>query len=352
MNIVYTINGEGMGHASRSSVVIDYLLSKGHTVTIFSAGVQPVRFLREKFGSVAEVMGFHMVYRENKVDRMRTAFRFMNNLSDLRKDMQTIRRSLATTQPDLVITDFDMHGQIVSSLYKVPIISIDNIQLLNYTTVKTEAKDFVDYELNVLVAKMMVPHADFYFITTFEPEMLLNKHRKKQVFFVPPLLRSKVLRQAPSQGEYILVYQTADSYSKLLPLLAQTKQNYHVYNSQHRSISKNIICKPFNEDAFIADLASAKAVITNGGFNVITEALYFQKPILSIPIANHFEQKLNSMLLTQLGLGLSAPKLTGTVLNTFLHETKKLAESPARIHFDNTILFRKLESVMHSLTNK
>lgn len=352
MNIVYTINGEGMGHASRSSVVIEYLLSKGHAVTIFSAGMQPVRYLREKFGSVAEVMGFHMVYQENRVRRVRTALRILNNLTDVRKDIKTIRRTLLTAQPDLVITDFDPHGQVVASLFKVPIISIDNIQLLNYTTLKTEPKDFIDYELNVLVAKMMVPHADYYFITTFEPDMLVNKHGQKNLFFVPPLLRSKVLQQKAQTGEHILVYQTSDSYSKLIPILAQTKEQYCIYNSRQRVNSKNIVYKTFNEDGFIADLASSKAVITNGGFNVITEALYFQKPILSIPIANHFEQKLNSMLLTALGLGQAAPRISNAVLGSFLNDIKKFAAVSSRIQFDNTVLFKKLDSVMASLTSK
>ena len=35
MNILYGVPGEGMGHATRSKVVIDHLLKKGHELYVF-----------------------------------------------------------------------------------------------------------------------------------------------------------------------------------------------------------------------------------------------------------------------------------------------------------------------------
>jgi len=50
-------------------------------------------------------------------------------------------------------------------------------------------------------------------------------------------------------------------------------------------------------------MASCKYVITNGGHNVICEALYLGKPILSFPISKAYEQFLNAYFLSKSGYG-------------------------------------------------
>ena len=348
MNIVYTINGEGMGHASRSSVVIDHLLAKGHHIAIFSAGRRPLAYLRERFGNVAEVMGLHMVYRENKVFRIRTAFRVLANIKEFRKDFATIRRSLVGFRPHAVITDFDFHGKIVATMFHVPIISIDNVQFITQAHFRVLPEDFVNYEINYLIAKMMVPHADYCFVTTFARA---KPREGMKPIFVPPLLRQKVLATRPRQGQHILVYQTSDSYTKLLPILAQSKEQFVVYNAAPTVKARNITAKEFNEDAFIQDIATSKAVITSGGFNVITEALYFKKPILSIPIRNFFEQKLNALLLQEEGLGLMVKRLSKVSLQEFINRIGSFGTARP-VKFDNTILFNKLDEVLAKLQKR
>ena len=46
--------------------------------------------------------------------------------------------------------------------------------------------------------------------------------------------------------------------------------------------------RPFSEAGFIADLSSARAVIAGGGFTLLGEAVYLQKPILSVPVRGPF----------------------------------------------------------------
>lgn len=349
MNIVYTINGEGMGHASRSSVVIDHLLSRGHRVAIFSAGEQPLRFLRAKYENVAKVMGLHMVYRNNKVHRFRTALRVLINMPEVRSDVALIRNSLESFKPEVVITDFDFHGQLISRMFHIPIMSIDNIQFLRFAKLQTHLEDFIDYEVNLLIARMMVPRADYYFVTSFLPAKLRNTAQRKKVFFIPPLLRKKIIQQKPTVGEHLLVYQTSDSYLQLLSVLAQTREQYIVYNCQKRLRSSNITYKEFDEDSFITDLASAKAIITNGGFTVISESLYYRKPVLSIPIRNHYEQKLNGYMVEQGGFGRMTMRLSKLVLEDFLSHLDTYRERAALLQFDPSEFLKRLDPVLLEL---
>lgn len=350
MNIAYTINGEGMGHASRSSVVIDHLLSRGHRVMIFSSGRKPASFLNHRFGAVAEVTGLHMVYYDNKVRRFQTAVSVLRNATGIRRDLKQMQEILADRRPDVVITDFDFHGEIIARSYHIPLISIDNIQYITQAKFRVAPEDLIDYELNYAVAKMLVPRADYYLISVFDSPELRSLKKKDTVFFVPPLIRKKIIDAKPKRGEHILVYQTSDSYTQLFSVLMQSSEQFIVYNAKYKTPVKNVICKEFNEDSFVQDLATSKAVIVNGGYNVITESLYLKKPILTIPIKNFFEQKLNGLMLQKLGYGVMVKRLSKSVLTDFVARLSQFEGNLATVSFDPSVTLQKLDEILIRLS--
>jgi UDP:flavonoid glycosyltransferase YjiC (YdhE family) len=77
-------------------------------------------------------------------------------------------------------------------------------------------------------------------------------------------------------------------------------------------------------------LASAKAVVANGGLSLIGEALYLGKPIFSVPVRNQYEQILNARYLEILGYGLEAPKVDSQLLRLFLEEHGRYASRVAK----------------------
>lgn len=346
MHIAYAINGEGMGHASRSSVVIEFLIASGYSVSIFTAGGKPLSFLQKKFGSAAEVTSLHMVYKDNRVRRLQTVLKALKNMRFVARDTRTIQRILDPNPPDVVITDFDFHGNLIARYYGVPVISIDNIQYITQAKMSLSVRDAVDFRLNYLIAKMMVPRADYFFITAFDSPELKNSRMRQRVFFIPPLLRQKILRTTPSRGDHILVYQTSDSYTALFSALIGSKERFIAYNVKRHNKLRNVICKQFDEDEFIADLASAKAVIINGGFTALTESLYLHKPVLSIPIAHHFEQRLNGMLMQQAGYGLSVTRLSPLVLREFMSRCGRYEQALQSVTFTNHRFERDLTNIL------
>jgi uncharacterized protein (TIGR00661 family) len=63
MNILYGVPGEGMGHATRSKVVIDFLLQE-HNVQVVSSS-SAYQFLLKSFPqNVHEIKGLHFAYQE------------------------------------------------------------------------------------------------------------------------------------------------------------------------------------------------------------------------------------------------------------------------------------------------
>nr|WP_279383593.1 glycosyltransferase family protein [Methanobacterium formicicum] len=109
------------------------------------------------------------------------------------------------------------------------------------------------------------------------------KTLKKSKYF-PPVLREAIMNLKPYNGEHVLVYQTSDSNVKLLDILKKFDDEFIVYGFHQDGRDENLRFKNFNEDEFFQDLARARAVIANGGFTLISEALYLGKPVLSVPV--------------------------------------------------------------------
>ena len=83
---------------------------------------------------------------------------------------------------------------------------------------------------------------------------------------------------------------------------------------------KKIKFKSFNETEFFNDLATSKAIITNGGFSLISEAIFLNKAIMSVPVKNQYEQLLNSYYLNKNNLGFFSKSINKKQFNLFLNK--------------------------------
>lgn len=67
-------------------------------------------------------------------------------------------------------------------------------------------------------------------------------------------------------------------------------------------------------------------MITNGGFNLITEALLLRKPVLSLPVIGQFEQVLNAAYLQKLGFGMCSFSTNTEIVRKFVEKKEKFRE--------------------------
>src|SRR5256885_1938654 len=83
------------------------------------------------------------------------------------------------------------------------------------------------------------------------------------------ILRREVLDLEPTTGDHVLVYQTA-TRDLVEPLAALPEHKFVVYGcGPGQSAHAHITFRPFDETQFLADLASARAVICNGGYTLM-----------------------------------------------------------------------------------
>jgi uncharacterized protein (TIGR00661 family) len=313
MRILYGVVGEGMGHAMRSRVILEHLLAQGHEVEIMASG-RAVDFLRKRIAGseVNRIHGLHIVYDENRVRRGRTLVEnVLHGTTAVPKQIASYFELIRDFQPECVISDFESWTYFYAKAHRLPIFSIDNMQILNRCAIDDDIIEGhrADFEIAKAFVKSKLPFCDWYLITTFfEPRI-----RKDKTSLHKPILRPEILASRPTRGEHLLVYQTAEGNHTLAEALQRTGIECRVYGMR-RSITEEQVegslrYRPFSEDGFIADLASARGVIAGGGFTLMGEAVYLHKPMLAVPVAGQFEQVMNGRYLEKMGYGRFAESL-------------------------------------------
>ena len=137
---------------------------------------------------------------------------------------------------------------------------------------------------------------------------------------VPPILRPEVVAAAPVGGEHLLVYSSGSRRADrraahdrpALPRLRDARR------PGGRHDRRNITFRPRSAGGFLEDLRTARAVITGGGFSLLSEAVFLGKPVLAVPLDGQFEQLMNARYLEREGFGACARDIGPGTLDAFL----------------------------------
>ncbi len=348
--ILYGVCGEGMGHAIRSGVIIKHLKEKNEVI-IFAHG-RAYDYLLEKFDNVYQIEGFNTVYESNQVNSTKT---FFNGIKDLPQDLLSNLTGMYDVAkdfgPHIIISDFEVYSNLLSKILRIPLISLDHTHVVTHCENKVPLKHLKDKLKAESVVRSFIQLPNIYLITSFFYPPLTNPDRVK---IFPPILRKEIFQLKPENEEHILVYQTSDSNLELIELLKGFDNEFIIYGFSKDEVDGNLSFRNFNEKDFFDVLASSKAVITNGGFNVISEAIYLNKPIFSIPVKKQFEQILNAIHLERLGYGEYHEDPDKEDLEKFLLNLdvyKKNIESNF-VHDENQAILHELDEIIEELTSK
>jgi uncharacterized protein (TIGR00661 family) len=357
MRILYGVTGEGMGHATRSKVTCEHLVASGHEVKIVVSG-RAHAFLAKSFPDVVEIKGLTIKYVDNRMDRDGTlAHNVLAAPGLVAANVNTYFEKVASFAPDAVITDFDSFAYLFAKRHGLPVLSIDNQQIISRCKLGKFAKQGakVDYQMTKAFVRAKLPACDHYVITTFFYPPMRPKY-EKETTLVPPILRRSIIdaKKKAHAGDHVLVYQTSASDTKLVEELNRVKSaKFVVYGLRKNARHGNCTLKEFSEDGFVDDLASARAVLQNGGLSLMGEAVYLGKPVFSVPVRNQYEQVLNSRYLEELGYGLGAEKIEADLLRLFLDEAPKYAARVAKHKQDgNRELFDVVDGALERFARK
>lgn len=343
-NILYGVNGEGAGHSTRAKEVLSHLVAQGHKVLVASFD-RGLRNLQPDF-EVTEIFGFRFAYVNNRVRYKRTVAKNLLTVPQAAKSLSHLKSLVDERKIDLVITDFEPLTCHVGHKKGLPVVSIDNQHCLTNAVVSYPKQYRRDAAAAKLVTRLMTPRANAYLVISFFTAPI----RKRNTFLFPPLLRREILAAKPTEGDHVLVYVTSPAPA-LAKLLQTVRCRFIAYGFGREGEEGSILYKKPSLDGFFADLVSARAVVANSGFSLVTEALHLGKPYLAVPVSHQFEQIFNAYWLEKSGYGAYWEALDRERIEAFLynvpHYREALAQYPRQ---GNSALFAKLDSLIASST--
>ncbi len=342
VKIIYGVCGEGSGHSSRAREMARHLVKRGHLVKIVSYD-RGIANLKDEF-DVFETEGLHIASADNKVSKVKTFTRNLKKLRPGHKAVTTLKDNLFKTfKPDCVITDFEPITAYLAGHYEIPLISLDNQHRLRYIKFPCPEHLKNDFRLTKNIIRAMVPKPDVSLITTFYYDKILNN----RTFAFPPILRQEVIDEKTFDGTHILVY-LSFGFNSFIKIIEKFKrEKFIVYGYDKHKTHGMLTYKPFSKEGFLRDLATSKAVMATAGFTLMTEAFYFRKPYLALPMAGQFEQEINGVLMQKMGYGKNMTSISEEATGDFLYRLPDYKESLADYSAeDNTKITQKLDELL------
>ncbi len=353
MKILYGVVGAGMGHATRSRVIVDHLLAQGHYLRIVVSG-RACRFFQNLYAGspnveIQPIEGLFMVFEDDSL-ALGTSIR--QNLAaaprSLHKNLAAYRKLVHGFEADVVFSDFESWSYLYGLLHGVPVISIDNMQAIARCRLDPEqiSGQALSYRLARAAVKLKLPGAYYYLISSFFRPAV----RKARTAIVPPILRPEILAAKRERGEHVLVYQSGIRRGTLQRVLSGFPQEFRVYGLGEHGKIGNVEYRGFSEKGFVDDLRTARAAVATGGYSLMGECVHLGVPLLALPIHGQFEQVLNARNLEKLGYGACADSLSSEALAGFLQQIPRCERALLNYRrADNQLLLACVDELLHSV---
>jgi len=294
--IVYGVMGDARGHVTRALIVAREM---PHHEFLFIGGGK-VHDLAQEGYSVEDVPIPSTLYRNNRVDIPATVGNALKVWSSTRSVVKRVAQIIDRFDPDLILTDYEYFTPLAAHTLGRVCVSLDHQHVVTHCLYEQPREQRLSRLMTSFSIKRIFSRADRFLIISFYGLPPVDP-RTTEVF--PPIIKRSVVEQVSTEGDHVLVYQTSPTFHRLPDLLEGMGEPFIIYGLGERSARKNLFFKGPSGDGFLKDLASSRYVITNGGHNVVSEALFLGKPVFSFPIANAYEQFLNAHFLAKQGYG-------------------------------------------------
>ncbi|NEU10316.1 glycosyl transferase [Flavihumibacter sp. R14] len=316
MKILFAIQATGNGHISRAREIVP-LLEKHGQVDLLVSGTQADVTLDQPLAY--RFHGFSFIFgKKGGVNNWKT-YRHMN-LFQLRKDIT----SLPLKQYDLIINDFEPVTAWGCRLQGLPSVSLSHQASFISKKTPRPPNSFNWAELIFRYYAPTTHHIGFHF-------------KPYDDFIHTPVIRSEIRNQESTDCGHITVYLPSFDDKHLLPYLQQIPEVKWEVFSKHSQIKyrqENVWVNPVSNQEFNHSLVHSHGLLTGGGFEGPSEALFLGKKVMMIPMKNQFEQQCNAEAARQMGVPVlhhldheSVPALRRWLSGPFMVQTNFLNET-------------------------
>jgi len=284
MKIFYAVQATGNGHISRAQQIYPYLKKYGEVDFFISGNNANLDFpLPVKYRSNGCSLHYSKCGGLNYANVLKNIKPFM-----MFKDAS----SLPLEKYDVVINDFDFVTSLACKLKKLP-----SVQLGHQASFQSDATPRPDKKS--IIGETILKH---YAHATNYIGFHFQSYDKN---ILPPVIKEEFINADVTDLKHVSVYLPSFQQHCLFETFTKLSHiQFHWFLERVESIrvEKNITYYPINQALFNKSLLSCHGLITGGGFETPSEALYLGKKLISIPVKNHYEQQCNSAALKKMGV--------------------------------------------------
>ncbi|MGD9157933.1 MAG: glycosyltransferase family protein [Desulfobacteraceae bacterium] len=301
MNILYGVQATGNGHISRSREIIRCLKERGHNIFVILSGRDSsLLWDIDELHPYKIYNGLTFSTYKGRIKYFKTIFnlKFSQFFSDI--------SSFDASEYDIAITDFEPLTSRIARRNNIPSIGIGH-QYAFYNDIPVEGAN--------PIARFIIKH-----FASVDYPIGLHWHHFNQPI-LPPVVPMFNMKSLSAIENKILVYLPFEEPDDILRLLIPFKKyDFYVYHKFKKpSLKGNIRLCPFSRKGFLDDLKECGGVVTNAGFELVSEALTIGKKILIKPLSGQMEQLSNARAIKLLDLGFVMKKLEIVKLDDFLN---------------------------------
>ncbi len=342
--ILYGVHGTQHGHAIRALILARRLRALGHEF-LFVSSEEGAELLSREF-PVERFENPGTRYKNQRLDTPATLRLAARTLVRRGRELSRLAAMIADFKPDRAISDYEYFVPIAAKRAGIPCLSLDHQHVISCCAHDVPPKLRPDYwGIRASIRFLFSAATDYLAISFYQPPPKPGA----RALVAPPILRQSVLERAPSRGEHILVYQSCGICDAFAPYLRGIDREFRVYGYRMDKVDGNLTFRDYSETGFLDDLASCAYVICGGSHNLMSEALYYGKPVLSFPVAGAFEQQLNALYLERLGYGRAAAmdRLTPELVPDFERDLAAMRQRIAGGRFcGNDTVFALVEAFL------
>ncbi len=255
--------------------------------------------LRREF-SVQECPNPSTPVRSHRVDVPALVVANLKVLANRKKLQQRVVDLIEEFQPTVALSDYEFFVPRASRQTGIPCLSLDHQHIVTCSRHQLPVTRIPDYLITSMIIKQLFSRAGSYIVTSFFRPPLTTSLK---TWLLPPLLRESVLGVPVVTGEHVLAYHGYSTGRGFFEFLRNIPRPVSVYGADQEYTSGNLHFKKRSEHGFLQDLASCSYVVGSAGQTMISEALFYGKPLIVFPIKQAFEQFLNAFYVEKLGYG-------------------------------------------------
>lgn len=292
----------GQGHVNREKLLIELLIKKGYRLCLVTmnqkdfnySGVKIIRCPVPWIATNNNGIDFNECLK--KYNNQNFYKEFIKMCIEIEEFFDGI--------PDIVISDYEPNVAQYAYARDLKLINLE--QQSKFLFINEQETNNIKILEEKSRLKFFFPKSDLRIISSFFP---IKIHSKDNVIVTSPIINKKML--VKEEKQFVLVYFSPYGYEnymflykKILKMIKNiTDIKFKIYsNLVFEDIKqKNIEFVKFNEN-FKKDISRCKFIITTSGHQLISEALYLEKPLL-LTSFDTFEQNYNKKIVLKNKLG-------------------------------------------------